>query len=129
MTDRTYNFPISVWLKLSEQDYYWAFPTILRDIQIEKYNLMGDPTLYVYGMDAYGTIAPFQKPIQNEHNTQEELPESSSIHSVEVYDIKGQLIAKVNNTQSVDMLPIKNGVYIIKTIYKDGTTNTNKIIK
>lgn len=68
-------------------------------------------------------------PIQNEHNTQEELPESSSIHSVEVYDIKGQLIAKVNNTQSVDMLPIKNGVYIIKTIYKDGTTNTNKIIK
>ena len=129
MTDRTYNFPISVWLRLSEDNYYWAFPTILRDIQIEKYNLMGDPTLYVYGMDAYGTIAPFHMPIQNEHNTQEELPESSSIHSVEVYDIKGQLIAKVNNTQSVDMLPIKNGVYIIKTIYKDGTTNTNKIIK
>ena len=129
MTDCTYNFPISVWLRLSEDNYYWAFPTILRDIQIEKYNLMGDPTLYVYGMDAYGTIAPFHMPIQNEHNTQEELPESSSIHSVEVYDIKGQLIAKVNNTQSVDMLPIKNGVYIIKTIYKDGTTNTNKIIK
>ena len=129
MTDCTYNFPISVWLRLSEDNYYWAFPTILRDIQIEKYNLMGDPTLYVYGMDAYGTIAPFHMPIQNEHNTQEELPESSSIHSVEVYDIKGQLIAKVNNTQSVDMLPIKDGVYIIKTIYKDGTTNTNKIIK
>ena len=58
-----------------------------------------------------------------------ELPESSSIHSVEVYDIKGQLIARVNNMQSVDTLPLKDGVFIIKTIYLDGTNITNKIIK
>lgn len=129
LTNRTYNFPISVWLRLSEQDYYWSFPIWLRDIQISKYNLLGDPTLYVYGMGDEGIIAPFHAPIRHDHTTQEELLGLTSIQSVEVYDIKGQLIAKVNNMQSVDLLPLTNGVYFIKTIYKDGTNKTNKVIK
>lgn len=130
MTNKLDNFPLSVWLKLGELNYYWSFPTRMRSIQIDKYNLIGDPTLAVYGMDMGGSYAPFHMPRQqNKVILNTEISDESLISSIEVYDISGKRITFIKDLQQINNLPLQSGIYVIKTTYNDGTFNTDKIIR
>ena len=130
MTNKLDNFPLSVWLKLGELNYYWSFPTWMRGIQIDKYNLIGDPTLAVYGMDMGGSYAPFHMPRQqNKDVINTDISDDSSIISIEIYDISGKRITSIKDLLQMNNLPLQSGVYVIKTTYNDGTFNTNKIIR
>lgn len=126
ITNSIDNFPISVWLRMAETSYYWSLPNWYREIQIEKYNLIGDPTLAVYGMDAAGSYAPFH--IKKKDNTNG-LMSDSIIKSVEIYDIKGHQVAVGKDSQSTRTISLPSGVYVVRTIYRDGSISTNKIIK
>lgn len=130
MTNKLDNFPLSVWLKLGELNYYWSFQTRMRGIQIDKYNLIGDPTMAVYGMDIGGGYAPFHMPRQQNKNViSTEISDDSSISSIEVYDISGKRITYIKDLHQMNNLLLQSGVYVIKTTYNDGRFNTNKIIK
>lgn len=131
LTNKTDNFSLSVWLRISEQKYYRALMGPVRNRQVRKYNLIGDPTLAVYGMDIGGNYAPFHMPPKDKETIeQSESFDRSQIHSVEVYDVSGKKIASSNDGQR---LPIEDslfsGVYIIKVTYANGTISTNKLIK
>lgn len=131
MTNKVDNFPISMWLRISEDKYYNALMGPVRKRQIRKYNLIGDPTLAVYGMYEGGGYAPFHMPPKDKDAI--ESSESSNIgqiYLVEVYDVSGKKIVSLNSEQG---LPIEEslspGVYVIKTTYIDGTININKLMK
>ena len=131
LTNKTDNFSLSVWLRISEQKYYRALMGPVRNRQVRTYNLIGDPTLAVYGMDIGGNYAPFHMPPKDKETIeQSESFDRSQIHSVEVYDVSGKKIASSNDEQR---LPIEDslfsGVYIIKVTYANGTISTNKLIK
>ena len=131
LTNKTDNFSLSVWLRISEQKSYRALMGPVRNRQVRKYNLIGDPTLAVYGMDIGGNYAPFHMPPKDKETIeQSESFDRSQIHSVEVYDVSGKKIASSNDGQR---LPIEDslfsGVYIIKVTYANGTISTNKLIK
>ena len=130
LTNKSGNFPLSLWLRISERKYYSALSLPVRGRQIRKYNLIGDPTLAVYGMDG-GTYAPFHMPHRNQETLEcLDSSASSQIYLMDVYDISGKKIASSTSEQ---IPPIEGalsaGVYIIKTTYMDGTTSTNKLIK
>ena len=124
ITSQVSNFPLSLWLRLSELTYHVSDLSIYRKIQVEKYNLIGDPTLAVYGMNTYGTYEPFHMPKKETVDT----PVGSEISSIEIYDISGEKLT-ISNTRDISSLPLSAGVYVIKTLYNDGTFSTNKIIK
>ena len=124
ITSQVSNFPLSLWLRLSELTYYAGNPYSLRESQIKKYSLIGDPTLAVYGMNTYGTYAPFHMPKKDTVNTLV----SNRISSVEIYDISGKKIT-VSSMHDISSIPLSSGVYVVKTLYEDGTSYTNKIIK
>lgn len=131
ITNRIANFPLSLWLKLGEYDYYFALPTWQRGIQIDKYNLIGDPTLYVYGMNTSGSPAPFHMPKRDmfEDNTSCDVVGESVILSIDVFGISGEKIISVNKSSDVGSLRLQSGVYVVKTTYVDGTFLIDKIIK
>lgn len=124
ITAQVDNFPLSLWLRLSELTYSVGDNIPMRKKQVNKYNLMGDPTLAVYGMDTYGTYAPYHMPKKEVVDA----PSDSKIRSIEIYDISGKKMT-VSNRHDISSLPLSAGVYVIKTLYNDGTFSTNKIIK
>ena len=127
-TNRIHNFPISLWLRLGEMNYYFAFPVSNRLKQINKYSLIGDPTLSVYGMDYSGSYAPFHAPYKGSIET-EVTDDNIFVKEIEIYDINGKKITTANNSMVIESLPLLSGVYIVKTIFSDNTFETNKIIK
>lgn len=128
LTDRIGNFPISFWLRRAELNYYFNFQTIMRGVEIAKYNLIGDPTFAIYGMDG-GSFAPFCAPKRSDKEFDNFTKEEKSISHVCICDISGKTIAIINSPSEIRSLPFSSGVYVVKTIYTDGTFNINKIIK
>lgn len=115
------NFALGTWLRTGEQKYYNALRNGSRWTQIQKYNLMGDPTFHVFGRESDGTIAPF-------HVSQKrtDIDSDSEIESVEVYNIYGQL---VQSCKSLDFIIDKNNsLYIYKVTYTNGLTKTYKVL-
>lgn len=128
LTNKMTNFPISLWLRTGENKYYNALKVVWRRRQVKKYNLIGDPTLAVYGMNNSGTYAPFHTPgkeIIASEATESEL----SVNKMEIYDISGKKLAGIDGSVNIESLPLQSGIYVVKTIFSDGTFNTNKIIK
>ena len=123
MTSKISNFPLSLWLRLSEFTYYIAYSQWQREFQIKRYCLIGDPTLAVYGMNTYGAYAPFHMPKKDTIT-----PVSSKISTIEFYDVSGKKVT-VSSTHDISSIPLPSGVYVVKTLYEDGTSYTNKIIK
>ena len=124
------NFPLSIWLKLGELNYFLSLPTWQRGIQIDKYTLVGDPTLAVYGMDTGGTFAPFHTPKRETfENMSSNRIDESLIISIDIFDINGIKITSIKNISNIDILSFQSGVYIVKTAYANGTFSINKIIK
>lgn len=124
LTERINNFPISLWLKLGEWDYLYACQTIPRYNQIYKYNLIGDPTLYVYGMD--GNI-PSYYPINARQLPNKAI--DNDINRVEIYDSSGNLINILDSEANVQQQINRAGVFFIKVISSNGNINIYKILK
>lgn len=128
LTTKIHNLPISWLVEIAETKYYRALSTSMRRKQIEKYNLIGDPTLFIYGLDEDGNAAPFH--LHKKENINDQLMGSINddlIVSMELYNIHGQKIAVKTNDRTLDELP--SGIYIIRIQYADGTFNIQKIIK
>lgn len=130
LTDKIENFPISIWLRIAEDKYINAFRFPVRDRQVLKYNLMGDPTLIVYGMDDSGAYAPFH--ISKKYNKEIEEDNfyiGNQVDIIELYSIGGNKIATIDNEASFVQSSLQPGVYIVKKIYRDGTVSTFKFMK
>ncbi len=128
MTNKMGNFPISLWLRTGENKYYNALKVVWRRRQVRKYNLIGDPTLAVYGMNTSGTYSPFHAPERG--NLENDVENNAlSISKVEIYDINGRIVTSTNSPINIESLPLQPGVYVVKTIFADDTFKTNKIIK
>ena len=115
------NFALGTWLRTGEQKYYNALRNGSRWVQIQKYNLMGDPTFHVFGRERDGSIAPF-------HVSQKrtDVDTDSEIESVEVYNIYGQLI---ESRKTLDFtIDNNNSLYIYKVTYTNGSTKTYKVL-
>ncbi len=127
LTLQTKNIPLGVWLNVAEYRYYSALLTTSRCNQVLRYGLIGDPTMYIYGMSADGSVAPFH--IAQRYGTETLSTSTNDSHNldrIEVYDICGHRIAIVNNTDNTDMTP--NGTLrIIKKIYTNGECETIKL--
>ena len=128
ITNKMANFPISLWLRTGESKYYNALKVVWRRRQVKKYNLIGDPTLAVYGMDNSGTYAPFHAP-ERETIANKATGNELSVAKKEIYDISGKKITGIDGSVGIETLPLQPGVYVVKTIFMDGSFETNKIIK
>ena len=116
------NFPIGLWLNLAEEKYLRALVVPARRHQIKRYNLAGDPSFYVFGMENNGAIAPFHAPQEERVEESEE----DEIVAVKVFNIYGQLL---ETHKSIDFqLEKSNTVYIIQVEYANGSTKTYKIL-
>lgn len=116
------NFPISLWLNDAEKKYYKRLMGKTRSNQIKRYNLAGDPSFYVFGMENNGAIAPFHAPQEERVEESEE----DEIVAVKVFNIYGQLL---ETHKSIDFqLEKSNTVYIIQVEYANGSTKTYKIL-
>lgn len=128
ITNKMSNFPISLWLRVGEDKYYNALKVVWRRRQVKKYNLIGDPTLAVYGMNYSGTYAPFHAP-EKEINGSETMDNELLVIKTEIYDINGREIIGIKGPADINSVSLQSGVYIVKTTFSDGTFKTNKIIK
>ena len=118
LTHRMKNFPISVWIQTAETKYKNALCTEDRKIQVLKYSLIGDPTLYVYGCKEDGAVAPFHSP------RREVLEETESVVAREeilVFDVMGRLLYQGDKSDSDLSLP--SGLYIVQHITDANTSS------
>ncbi len=124
------NFPIGFWLTVAEHTYFNGLPFGWRRAEAENYNLIGDPTLAVYGIDYDGqSFAPFHKIKQKDNSQSIEQNNTNPIVRVEVFDVQGRLVLTSSAINEIETKLIYNGVYILKIVYEDGTISTNKLIK
>lgn len=130
LTNKIGNFPISMWLRIAEDKYYNACRGLERGLQISKFNLMGDPTLAVYGMDEGGGYAPFHISKKDNRDIEENnFFTENQIDKIEIYNIDGDKVATIDNEATILQSLLQPGVYFVKTIYKDGTMSTYKFMK
>ncbi len=114
------NFPISWLINIGETSYYNSLQTITRKHQALKYNLIGDPTLYVNGRDEMGKVAPFHVQGRDHINIQHK---SDKSESVILYDIVGKKIGEYTNFND-----IPSGIFIVEQII-NGECQYTKISK
>ena len=120
ITSKKENFPLSNWLYCSEQAYYNAFESANRWEQIRKYNLIGDPTLYVYGLALNEEDIYYSPKAKNSIEIDE-------IKAINIFDISGRLI--LGNTQgniSDTLTNFNKGVYLVHVVYESGKIETIK---
>lgn len=53
----------------------------------------------------------------------------SRVESINIYNVNGQLKAQYNNTISIDISQLTQGLYVINLIDKEGNIKTNKFLK
>ena len=125
MTYKSDNFQLGSWLYCAEQAYLNALRTPIRHNQVKTYNLIGDPTLYVYGLESgIAEVFPSYSPQKNNIDG-----ENMNIEEILVYDVTGLLIHSYTNTNIENIFAeMEKGIYIMKILYKDSTTETIKII-
>ena len=127
MTELVGNFPLSFWIFCAEYDYYFAFSINKRWRHIQMYNLIGDPTLYVYGMSSYGDIHyPLSSPRRRIYNDIKD-SEPELLYS-EIYTIDGMLLQTIPAEGDVSYFKYPQGIYIKKDIYNNAL-KTSKFIK
>jgi hypothetical protein len=127
-------------------DYYNACRTSARRKQVEKYNLLGDPSLMLYGIvEATGNPANYapKKDFDNNQNSggikvyptladnfiQIEAPSDINISSIALYDLIGRKIkAFDNNLVTLDISNVANGAYILTIISDKDQISSFKIV-
>ena len=125
LSNKTDNFSLGAWLYMAEQSYFFAFPIFTRKNQILKYNLIGDPSMPVYGY-----TDPWLSPRKNEME-QESIGELSEsvVKQAMIYDVSGRLLKVVVENLSQETQSLPHGVYVIQTIYENDDVKTSKFVK
>lgn len=126
MTTQIGNFPLSLWVLCAEINYFFSFPTPQRLFQITKYNLIGDPTLYVYGMSYYGSMhTPSLSPRRT--NTDIVTDGQNLLYS-DIFNIDGLFVKRISAEDNTGDYQLPKGIYIKKDMYSDDTFKTTKLI-
>ena len=125
LSNKTDNFSLGAWLYMAEQSYFRARPKTIRGEQIAKYNLIGDPSMPVYGY-----TDPWLSPRKNEVE-QESIGELSEsvVNRTMIYDVSGRLLKVVVENLSQETQSLPHGVYVIQTIYENDDVKTSKFVK
>lgn len=124
------NYAITDWLYLAEQSYKNALSDtkLTRKHQVARYNLMGDPTMYIFGMDSAGNAANFHKPAI--HDDAETDVANSEVIRYQINSISGLLLSTAHDEiqlrQSIESL--KSGIYTVSAILANGKISTQKIV-
>lgn len=138
------NFHIAEFTSWGMVDYYGHTTNSRR--HVEKYNLFGDPSLKIYGIDINTGAVGHRYPQINTNVTKSDnindiriyptfaqneiFVESGEyyVNSVVIMDITGKIVLSLGNTSKIDVTSIPNGVYFIEI--KDNRNNklTTKII-
>lgn len=129
LTDMYDNFPLSVWLRLGENKYYWSLPNFFRGTEIAMYNLIGDPTLSVYGLDISEYVPFYARKEYVTENEQDGSLEDNHLKSIEVYSPTGVKLAEVRDMLTFESLKLDLGIYLVKETYDDGIVETEKLYK
>ncbi len=120
------NYPISIWLRNAERSYYKSLKTSTRREQIQKYNLFGDPTLYMRGRNTHCLSSVLCK-----RGKMEDMQTIKIIQS-QVIDIMGHTILIKQgdiDTRSLESYFSTTNVLLIKKQAIDGTIQVQKMIK
>lgn len=124
------NFPISVWLRIAETSYFMGFPGLVRGRQIAKYNLIGDPTLYVHGLDC-GCYDDVQSQVQREIPRRVKSV-SAKVQRSDVFDSLGHIVYSCDGDigkAELEPLVLSGRVLLIKRTNSDATIEWQKIIR
>lgn len=129
LTCKLGELPISVWLRVGEESYYRALRTSTRARQVERYSLIGDPTLLVYGFEDVRRRAPSGVGANKMDRGQDVLSVNNEVSKIAVYDICGRCVmvhsSNITRDELVNMLP--RGLYIVEYTYIDGQKDTIKM--
>lgn len=109
-------------LFLAECWYKAAMEGVERNRIVNAYNLIGDPTIHVFGMSATGEAAPFHMPAIND--TAEGT--TSAISRTDLYTLDGRLV-RSNIIPGAPLGGLPSGVYVQKQVFEDGTVISTKI--
>lgn len=137
------NYKIASWITNVESKYYSSafFNKYPRLRQISKYNLMGDPSLAIYGRNnssyfnmkskseyestvaditMYPTISDNQIYVTSSTDTK---------YSIIIYSIGGAKMFEVSSgNDSFSVTSLKEGIYIAKFIFEDGREESRKFL-
>lgn len=120
------NYPISIWLRNAEQSYYRSSPGPIRSHQVMKYNLIGDPTLHMRGLNM-----GCSQYISRKHSIVKDGSEPLTLRT-DIIDIAGNTIFSIRgdiDTYSLNVrLNAYEGVFIIKRYNINGNVEMEKII-
>ena len=128
MTEQIGNFPLSLWIYCAETDYYIALQTGQRLSQIQKYNLIGDPTLFVFGMSSNGSINYPQLLSPQKFSQDIENMELKLLY-YDIYSIDGIHLQSFSADDSIDKFKYSQGLYILKETYNNNSIKTSKFLK
>ncbi|MDR0830890.1 MAG: C25 family cysteine peptidase [Prevotellaceae bacterium] len=122
--------------------YYNALINSTRKKQCERYNLLGDPSLFTYGVNTYSGSKGSFLPRKTDNAEQKgnisvfptlakdfimvEATDENKITSIMLYSVNGQCV-KVFNSDVLDIQNIANGLYILQ-IVADNQPYSFKII-
>lgn len=127
-----------------------SFPLFHRRQHIDRYNLLGDPSLMTYGIattnDNLGNYAPpstdFYVETQNKGLDITITPtlandrftinysDNISVQSISLTDLSGRVIKNIslNDTLNVDVSDVPNGVYFVNILLNNGNIKSTRII-
>ena len=122
---------------LNGSPYYW-----MRKCQVKKYVLLGDPSIYLYGIDNRTGNPAYYAPSQDfDSSDSENFNENINIDSrhinivstdiskfifLKVFTLSGQCIYTTSDT-NISLNHIPNGIYVLKFEFSNNST-TKKIV-
>ena len=125
--------------------HYSSCKVIARRRQVEKYNLLGDPSALIYGVSKTGNKGSFVPPKRNYESFNNgditvyptlagnfiniETRSDVKITSIYLYDMVGRMLELFDVESSmINVSHIQNGTYILQIKYNSNQTSTTKII-
>ncbi|MDR1544742.1 MAG: C25 family cysteine peptidase [Prevotellaceae bacterium] len=140
----SHNYQIGQVVAWGQSNYYNACKTKTRRREVAKYNLLGDPSLMIYGTSqngAYGHFAPSRHdnyvevssninvfPTLASDFVRVEATPDNSISSVVLYGLNGQIIKTFNVFDNLNVQDIENGQYILLVVSNNKTYSFKIII-
>ena len=95
----------------AKEKYYYADKVLYRRNHAAKYVLLGDPSLYIYGLDVYNPylISPERSNSQKDEN---------QVHKVRVFSVSGLFIGEYSYNE-LDYLEMLDGAYLLQMLDKN----------
>ena len=105
-------------------DDYFVYNTVITQTVIDSlYNITNNPTGLNVNKSSQASLQVFPNPVKNT------LFFSKTVIETSVYDVSGKLLLSKENTNSIDLSELSNGVYIISFKDDKGQKYFKKVIK